>query len=224
MPPKSSAGQPQANAAQPQANVGPPPEGKAETKADAVSGPSGPPDEGPPAHFKPKKSQSSLPAHVLTDMPYCYLVERSTWSDFKRALNNCGLSWNLSDWMHTVVYKGKQYMEIASKKPDLDEYFVPELPTGEDGKQINKSFIDLLGFPTTMGEYIQPFQRYCNLARMEFETDSKLPARQKLWTWIVQCLHGPKNQPGQFHYLTHQCVVYDISFLFKRLWDVLETL
>ena len=178
-----------------------------------------------PHVYKPKSVSLVNPS--LQDMPYCYLLDRSSWSDFKRALTNCGLSWNLPDWMQTVVYKGKQYMDIITKKPELDLYFVPNNLITDEGKKvpvgINKEFIDLLGFPSNMGEYMQPSQRYCNLSRMEFESDSKLPSRQKLWTWFVQCLQGPRAQPGPFHYLTHQCMVYDISFLFKRLWEVLET-
>src|SRR4029078_10916160 len=48
-------------------------------------------------------------------------------------------------------------------------------------------------------------------------------ARQKMWTWISRCLYGPKTQPGPYYYLTHQCKMYDISYLFKRLWEVMET-
>jgi len=165
---------------------------------------------------------------ALQDMPCVYLMDRSSWGDFKRALNNCGLSWNLPDWMHTVVYKGKKYLEIESQRPDLALFF-PETNMVVEGKAVapdtNQGFMDMLGFPKTMGEYIQPGMRYCNLNKLEFEPDHKLPARQKLWSWIVVCLHGPKSasQPGPFYYLTHQCVIYDISILFKRLWDVLET-
>ena len=33
---------------------------------------------------------------LLIDIPYQYLVEKSQWSDFKRSLNMCGLTWNLA--------------------------------------------------------------------------------------------------------------------------------
>jgi len=91
------------------------------------------------------------------------------------------------------------------ESPSIAVFFPPHAIQVE-GKDVdpatNQGFIDMLGFP-----------------------EGKLPARQKLWAWIVQCLHGPKHlaQPGPFYYLTHQCVIYDISLLFKRLWDVLET-
>jgi len=51
--------------------------------------------------------------------------------------------------------------------PDLAAYFVLDHFVTEDGKhipaEVNKEFISLLGFPTNMGEYMQPSQRYCNL-------------------------------------------------------------
>ena len=164
---------------------------------------------------------------ALVDVPFCYLLDKSNWTDFKRALNNCGYTWNLADWMHTVVHQGKQYQEIVAKRPEFTDFFqVPAIPQvegkvlGPDAKQV---FIDLLGFPKNMGEYIKPSLRFCNIERMEFEPEQKLPARQKLWSWIGKCLFGPKAQAGPFYYLTHQCTIYDISYLFKRLWDVMET-
>ena len=32
----------------------------------------------------------------LVDIPYCYRVEKSAWTDFKRAINNAGYTWNLA--------------------------------------------------------------------------------------------------------------------------------
>ena len=65
--------------------------------------------------------------------------------------------------------------------------------------------------------------KFCNLERMEWEPESKLPARQKLWSWVLKCLEGPKGSSKPWFYLTHQCTIYDISYLFKRLWEVMET-
>src|SRR5512140_3245781 len=86
------------------------------------------PIQQPPAAAQPTqpKGSSSLPTvveRILQDVPYCYLVDKSNWTDFKRTLNNCGYTWNLPDWMHTVVYQGKQYTKIASEKPDIKEFF-----------------------------------------------------------------------------------------------------
>ena len=182
----------------------------------------------PPLPPKPISHHAgTVMERALVDVPFCYLLDKSNWTDFKRTLNNCGYTWNLPDWIHTLVFQGKQYQEILEKKPEFKDFFqVPMLPQLE-GKELppdaNQVFIDLLGFPKNLGEYIQPNMKFCNLARLEFEPESKLPARQKMWTWISRCLFGPKTQPGPYYYLTHQCSIYDISYLFKRLWDVMET-
>ena len=80
-----------------------------------------------------------------------------------------------------------------------------------------------MGFPKSMGDYIQPSLKFCNFNTLEFEKDTKLPARQKLWAWILESLQGPRASPGPFYYITLQCKAYDISHLFKRLYEVLET-
>ena len=57
---------------------------------------------------------------------------------------------------------------------------------------------------------------------MEYEEDRKLPARQKLWTWITKSLRGNRPAAAPYHYLVDEVDMYDISHLFKRLVDVLE--
>jgi len=181
----------------------------------------------PPQPQKIVQQVGTLVERALVDVPYCYLMEKSSWTDFKRALNTCGFTWNLSDWMHTVVYQGKQYKDICDKRPDFAEYFVAPVPAPMEAKlmgpEANKAFINLLGFPKNMGEYIKPSMRFCNLEKMDFEPDTKLPARQKMWSWISRSLYGPTQKQGPFFYLTSQVGIYDISYLFKRLWDVMET-
>ena len=75
-------------------------------------------------------------------------------------------------------------MEIEEVKPEIAHYF-PPIHIHIEGKEAppgtNQIFMDLLGFPKTMGEYLQPGMRFCNLNKMEYEPDGKLPARQKLW-------------------------------------------
>ena len=165
----------------------------------------------------------------LVDLPYQYLVEKSQWTDFKRALNVCGLTWNLGDWMSTILHKGKDYNLLEDKGENLDEIFkLPVVSFGENkhaevGGDKSRKLMKLLGFPKNMGEYITPSIRFCNLNKLEFEPESKLPARQKMWSWMLKCLHGQKSMPGPYYYITQQCTPYDISFLFKRLLDVLET-
>ena len=51
----------------------------------------------------------------LPDLPFQYLTDKSQWPDFKRSLNNCGYTWNISDWMSTIVFKGKDYNDLKTK-------------------------------------------------------------------------------------------------------------
>ena len=48
----------------------------------------------PPPTTIYKPSESMAP---LIDIPCVYLLERSSWPEFKRGLNECGLTWNLSE-------------------------------------------------------------------------------------------------------------------------------
>ena len=46
----------------------------------------------PTTIYKPTESMAPL-----VDIPCVYLLERSSWPEFKRALNECGLTWNLPE-------------------------------------------------------------------------------------------------------------------------------
>jgi len=164
----------------------------------------------PPAVKKAAAVVDPYSSVNLADIPFVYLLDRSQWTDFKRALNNCGLTWNLPDWMMTIIYRGPDWQEISStaeEKARLEELFVAPIRAvgGEEKKidviQTSTRFMKLLGYPKAIGEYIQPSSTFCNLKTLQFELDSKLPARQKFWTWIVNSLHGPTTTPGQYHYL-----------------------
>ena len=87
---------------------------------------------------------------------------------------------------------------------------------------LSRKLVDLLDFPKNISEYIQPTLLFCNLRTVEFEPEKKLPARQKMWSWFLKCLRGPRTIPGQYYYLVDEVKPYDISYLFKRLCQVLE--
>ena len=82
-----------------------------------------------PRLFTMPPKKALLPAgfpefpNQLTDIPCVYLTDRSGWHEFKRALGDCGLTWNLPDWMTTIVYKGREWKEIAGRGTDLNEHF-----------------------------------------------------------------------------------------------------
>lgn len=172
-------------------------------------------------------SDANYSTHHLVDIAPVYLLDRNGWNEFKRALNECGLIWNIPHWMTTIVYKGKEWEEQAAKGINLAAYFVDDKKTQVEGKELGTSelgakLIASLGLPKNMGEYIQPGLRFCVLNTVEFESDRKLPARQKLWNWLLKCLRGPKLTVGPYYYLIDEVKPYDISHLFKRLCQVLE--
>ena len=90
-----------------------------------------------------KAKQDAMPA-MLPDIPYLYLTDRSQWSDLKRALNNCGLSWNIPDWMYTVVHGGEDYLAMRKSSPEakaeLDAIFAPPtIKVGEQDFKVNET-------------------------------------------------------------------------------------
>ena len=169
---------------------------------------------------------SVMSAPPLIELPYYFLTEKYQWPEFKKAIDTCGFTWNIPDWMSTIIYQGVDYLELKKAEDTLDEMFPQpmraygdvEVKVGETSKKLLK----ILGINKQSGTK-HTSMKYCNLSKLEFEPDFKLPARQKLWSWFVKCLHGPKSTPGPYFYLTNQVPVYDISQLFKRLSQVLET-
>ena len=202
-------------------------------------------------------TSAELPHH-LPDIPCVYLSDRNGWHEYKRALTDCGLTWNIPDWMTTIVYKGKEWNEIGTKGTDLSRYFpVANLPPGmvappvvaaarveeeergerklEGERKVDEpaapaalraeavpDLVKLLGFATTVQNEQSSSTLFCNLSKVEFESDRRLPARQKFWNWMVRSLRGVRTIPGPYHYLVDEVQMYDISYLFKRLCQVLD--
>ena len=178
----------------------------------------------PPLPKPPRLQMESVP---LIDIPCVYLNDRSCWPDFKRALTECGLIWNLSDWMTTIVYRGVEWNLIRDGGTDLSTYFPAVEKTGAGDGNFSKTsalgakLVGLLARPTAVSDF-KPSVQFCCLNTVEFEDDRRLPARQKLWNWIIRSLRGNRPSPGPFHYLVDEIQMYDISYLFKRLVDVLD--
>jgi len=160
------------------------------------------------------KKLPELP-NVLLDMPYVYLLDRSGWHEYKRALNDLGLTWNLPDWMTTIAYKGKEWREIATRGTDLAEHFTDQMarkggflaaPLVEEGevKVAPLNLVELLRLPQNVQDNQSVSSLFCNLSKIAFETDKKLPARQKFWNWMVRSLRGQRTVPGPFHYLVDE--------------------
>jgi hypothetical protein len=77
----------------------------------------------PPPVPAPPKGPPPEAFHNLVDLPCVYLQDRGNWPDFKKALHECGLIWNLPEWMTTIVYHGEEWESIDAKGANLDEYF-----------------------------------------------------------------------------------------------------
>jgi hypothetical protein len=181
----------------------------------------------PKAPALPRPPRLPMESVTLIDMPCVYLNDRSCWPDFQRALTECGLIWNLSDWMTTIVYRGVEWNTIQKEGTDLSIYFPAVEKTGAGDGNFSKTstlgakLVGLLSRPTAVAQF-KPSVQFCVLNTVEFEDDRRLPARQKLWNWIVRSLRGNRPSPGPFHYLVDEIQMYDISYLFKRLVDVLD--
>ena len=162
----------------------------------------------------------------LVEIPYFYLSEKSQWTDFKRSLNNCGLVWNIPDWMSTILYNGEDYQKVFQEMKEIETIFrPPTIVVGEEKVDIgdkSRKMLKILNI-SQISDSVQPSMKFCNLNKLEYEPDTKLPARQKFWMWMTKCLMGNKSNPGPYYYLTQQCIVYDIAHLYKRLVEVLET-
>ena len=154
----------------------------------------------PPAIPKPPRLQmESVP---LVDIPCMFLNDRSGWPDFKRALTECGLIWNLSEWMSTIVYRGAEWKLIQEKGTDLSIYFPAVEKTGAGDGNFSKTsalgakLVGLLSRPTAVADF-KPSVQFCCLSTVEFEDDRRLPARQKLWNWMVRSLRGNRASLGR---------------------------
>ena len=89
----------------------------------------------------PKAQAPSLPKRppIQNELPFSYLLERGAWSEFRRALNTCGLSWNIPDWMCTIICGGPDYSKLLEKDKELGIIFKQKTVTlgeGEESKEV----------------------------------------------------------------------------------------
>jgi hypothetical protein len=116
--------------------------------------------------------------------------------------------------------------KFAERGTDLAQFFAPveRKIQGLDANvaAVSAKLVAQMGLPKNLSESHVSSMQFCNLTSLAYETDKKLPARQKLWHWVVKALRGLKPVPGPYHYLVDEVQCYDISYLFKRLCQVLE--
>ena len=158
----------------------------------------------PTTIYKPSESMAPL-----IDIPCVYLLERSNWPEFKRALNECGLTWNLPEWMTTIVHLGTEWKQIVAGGTNLQDYFPQvEKKTAGDGSYsktsiLGQKLVATLKLPKNLGD-LRPSTLFCCLSTVEFEDERKLPARQRMWSWITRSLRGNRQSAGPYHYLVDE--------------------
>ena len=157
----------------------------------------------------------------------CLSQDCTSWPEFKRTLNECGLTWNLSEWMTTIVQQGIEWQQVVANGTPLHDFFPQvEKKTAGDGSYsktstLGQKLVATLKLPKNLGD-LRPTTQFCCLSTVEFEDDRRLPARQRMWSWMVRYLRGNRQSTGPYHYLVDEVQIYDISHLFKRLLNVLE--
>ena len=169
----------------------------------------------PTTIYKPTESLAPL-----VDIPCVYLHDRTAWPEFKRTLNECGLTWNLSDWMTTIVHHGYEWKQVVAGGTPLEDYFPQvEKKTAGDGdgaysktSALGAKLVATLKLPKNLGD-LRPSTQFGCLSSVEFEDDRRLPARQRMWSWIVCSLRGNRASTGPYHYLVDEVQMYDISHL-----------
>ena len=152
---------------------------------------------------------------------------RLHWEDFKRRVKECAMAWYFRNWLHTVVYGGPQWLRIVET---LGDGF--QLKREEDSKQkegeppvqkMSTEIMKIMGYTSHDVEFFQTSVSFVDVVSMTMEPPRQGLSRQKLWTWMVKSLHGPKTQPGPFYYLVDEVHHYDVASLFQELVRVADT-
>ena len=182
----------------------------------------------PPQFPQFSRPTESISSHSLIDISPVYLYDRSNWAEFKKTLTECGGSWNLPHWMTTILRGGDEWKLMEQDGHDMESIFPTTVKrTAGDGMEsknssLARSLIASLGLPKNLGDTIRIDVQYCCLSTVEYEDDRRLPARQKMWNWLVKSLKGNRSTVGPYHYLVDEVKPYDVYALFKRLVRVLE--
>ena len=133
----------------------------------------------------------------------------------------------IGDWYRTCPPRLPNSGTVLVLGGCLEEIWCVIQKTGAGDGLISKQSVlgakltALLERPKNLGSF-KPSQIFCCLATVEYKEDRKLPARQKLWTWVTKSLRGNRPAPAPYHYLVDEVDMYDISRLFKRSVHVLE--
>ena len=126
--------------------------------------------------------------------------------EFKKILNECGGAWNIPHWMTTILSGGDEWKLMLLDGHDMESIF-PTLVKRSAGDGIETTASTLasrlvasLGLPQNLGDSIRHDVQYCCLS-VEYEDDRRLPARQKMWTWLTKSLRGNRATVGPYRLL-----------------------
>ena len=80
-----------------------------------------------------------------------------------------------------------------------------------DIEDLSTECLTALSLNDKPGDLTKTSTSFVNLVTMTEEPDSKLPARQKLWNWMVKSLHGPKASPDPYHQVVAEVKHSDVQ-------------
>ena len=122
------------------------------------------------------------------------------------------------EWDQLMTTKDAEHLKIIFREPTVQfQSEGKQMAVGE----IARNCLNFLNLGANPDEF-NAGSMDCDLVTLKYEQESKLPARQKMWTWMLKSLHGPGSQPNSFFYLTKQCVINDVQHLFSKLSQILD--
>jgi len=164
---------------------------------------------------------------ILADCAPCYLTDaRMHWEDFKHAIKHCALTWNFRGWLNTVVYGGKVFklLQAEGLKVKIEDGQEPVVfgEGKEDEFAVDPKLLAIMGYSVQDFEYFQSTTQFVDVLSKKMEDSRFSNARQKLWSWMVKSLHGPKAASGPYYYLIDEVVQYDVAGLYAELTRVID--
>jgi hypothetical protein len=164
---------------------------------------------------------------ALPEMAVCPLVEKAGWEEFRRRIKDVTLAWNYREWLNTCLLGGPMWKRVEQAGGVLesseDEKVKVENEEEEKKRQSRlKTILQQSGVKSKDLDFFQAAIQFVNLGKMQLELDSRMPKRQKLWTWMVKSLYHPSGAPGPFHYLVEEIAAYDVAALYAELARVVD--
>lgn len=82
--------------------------------------------------------------------------------------------------MTTIVYQGREWKEIGTRGTDLADHFpAPKIRIADEEKD-KPDLVSLLQLPQNVSETQTSCTSFCNLSKVEFESEKRLPKAEIL--------------------------------------------